>query len=119
MKTPTLVLGASTNPARYANIAIQRLREGGHEVIAIGRDVGSVSDVNISQQWPSESVHTVTLYLSPKRQPEYYAPIIAMKPRRVIFNPGTENPKFAEMLQREGIVTENACTLVLLSTGAY
>ncbi|MCF8258668.1 MAG: CoA-binding protein [Flavobacteriales bacterium] len=119
MKRTTLVLGASTNPARYSYMAIQKLRHYGHTVIAIGPREGTVADVAITLQWPVEGVDTVTLYIGPSRQPEYYDRVIALRPRRVIFNPGTENDGFAMLLREAGIVTEEACTLVMLGAETY
>lgn len=116
----TLVIGASTNPQRYAFMAVSQLRSHGHEVIAFGQTSGTIGDVDIETEWnPGWQVNTVTLYLNPARQQEYYDRIIALKPERVIFNPGTENPEFIELLQKNGIFPEVACTLVLLSIGNY
>jgi len=119
MKT-TLVIGASTNPARYSYIAVSRLRSYNHAVIAFGVKSGRVEDVEIETTWnPHWKVDTVTLYLNPANQVAYYDQIIALKPRRVIFNPGTENMEFSDLLNKAGIATEIACTLVLLSLGEY
>jgi predicted CoA-binding protein len=117
---PTLVIGASTDPTRYSYRAINLLRSYGHPVFGLGRDKGSVSDVQLVQDWVSDwKVDTVTLYINPRIQSQYYDRIIELKPNRVIFNPGTENPEFAEMLAKNGIESEEACTLVLLSIGEY
>src|SRR5690606_23697531 len=111
----TLVLGASLNPGRYSNLAINRLVNHGHTVEAVGLKKGVVAGVDISNEKENfEDIDTVTLYLNPKRQQEYYDYIISLKPNRVIFNPGTENPEFYEMLRKNNIETEVACTLVLL-----
>ncbi len=119
MKT-TLVLGASLNPSRYSNLAINRLVNYGHSVNAVGLKTGVVAGVAISTEKEKfENIDTVTLYLNPKRQEEYYDYIISLKPKRVIFNPGTENPEFYEMLRKNNIETEVACTLVLLGTNQY
>ena len=116
----TLVLGATTKPEKYANIAINKLVEKGHSVLAIGQNTGEVAGVKIyTKQIPLANIDTVTLYLNPKRQVEYYNYIIETKPKRVIFNPGTENPQFSQLLQSNGIKAEVACTLVLLSTNQY
>lgn len=120
MTKKTLVLGASLNEARYSNKAIRKLRNFEYPVLAIGLRKGKVEDVEIETLESSfEGVHTVTLYLNPKRQENYYNYIISLKPKRVIFNPGTENPIFYNLLNAEGIFYEEACTLVLLSTGQY
>jgi predicted CoA-binding protein len=116
----TLVLGASSNPNRYSHRAIEQLRKHGHEVIAVGIDEGQVADVEIQKEFPKDlGVDTVTLYLNPDRQKQYYALILALRPRRIIFNPGSENAEFSEKAESLGILTEEACTLVLLSTNQY
>ena len=120
MKNITLVIGASLNPNRYANIAIKRLRDKQVSVVALGLRRGKVLDVVIDdEKLPYKNIVTVTLYLNPKRQVAYYNYIIGLKPRRVIFNPGTENMEFVKMLQDHNIASEIACTLVLLSTNQY
>lgn len=116
----TLVIGASTNPSRYSNLAINRLVENGHALEAIGLKKGTIAGVAIeTEKKDFENIDTVTLYLNPKRQEEYYDYIVSLKPRRVIFNPGTENPDFYEILKKNNIEFEIACTLVLLSTNQY
>lgn len=120
MEKKTLVMGASTNRSRYANIAINRLVSHNIPTVAIGLREGEVAGVRIQTgEVPFEDVHTVTLYLGPPRQVDYYDYIISLKPKRVIFNPGTENPEFYRLLQRENIQVEVACTLILLSTKQY
>ena len=116
----TLVLGASLNPNRYSNIAIRRLVENNIETEAFGLRLGSVSNVQIKDTLTNfENIDTITLYLNPKRQKEYYQKILDLNPRRVIFNPGTENPEFQTVLEEAGVVVEIACTLVLLATNQY
>ncbi len=116
----TLVIGASLNPSRYSHRAIENLRKHGHEVIAVGRDSGRVADVDLQKDLPRDlGIDTVTLYLNPERQKEYYDAILKLQPQRIIFNPGTENPEFEAMAEAKGIATEEACTLVLLSTHQY
>lgn len=120
MKDVTLVIGASLNPNRYSNIAIKRLRDRQIPVVAIGLRKGEILDVSIlTEKTPLENIDTITLYLNPKRQEEYYNYIISLKPRRVIFNPGTENMELVKKLKENGIESEIACTLVLLSTNQY
>ena len=115
-----LVIGASLKPFRYSNMASKRLREHGHNVKAIGLCVGEIDDVTIETGKPNfTEVDTVTMYINPDRQPEYYDYIIGLNPRRVIFNPGTENSEFQTLLQDKGIEPIEACTLVMLSTGLY
>ncbi|MGC4058014.1 MAG: CoA-binding protein [Chitinophagaceae bacterium] len=116
----TLVLGASENPDRYSNMAIRRLRSHQHEVLAIGNKEGKVLDVAIQKETePFQHIDTVTLYLNPRNQQAYYDYIINLHPRRIIFNPGTENPDLEARANAAGIETMEACTLVLLSTGQY
>ena len=116
----TLVIGASLKEIRYSNIAIHRLRAYNHEVVAIGLREGIVVDVPITKEKvPFKAIDTVTLYLNPSRQEEYYEYIISLEPKRVIFNPGTENPDFYALLQTNGIPYEVSCTLVLLGTNQY
>jgi predicted CoA-binding protein len=120
MTLKTLVLGASLKESRYSNLAIQRLREKNIPVVAFGLRKGIVSDVPIdTDQIAYENIDTVTLYLNPKRQEGYYNYIIGLQPKRVIFNPGTENLEFVKLLQKNGIISEVACTLVLLSINQY
>lgn len=116
----TLVFGASLKPYRYSNIAIRRLVEASEEVLAFGLREGHVARVRIATTCKDfEGVDTITLYMNPERQRPFYDTIIRLKPRRVIFNPGTENPEFYALLGRAGIEVEVACTLVLLSMGQY
>lgn len=116
----TLVLGASTKPNRYAYKAIHLLRQYGHEVVAVGRYTGQVAGVPIQQEHPAnETIDTVTLYINPALQRSYYTWLMQLKPRRIIFNPGTENSELQALARQNGIYTEEACTLVLLNTGQY
>ena len=116
----TLVIGASTKPERYSYQAIERLEVKQHDVIALGLKPGKVHGISIETEkkdW--EAVDTVSLYLGPAHQEMYMDYIVSLKPRRVLFNPGTENPVFEQRLIKEGIHAERACTLVLLSTNQY
>ncbi|HXB95881.1 MAG TPA: CoA-binding protein [Puia sp.] len=116
----TLVLGASDNPGRYSNLAINRLRGKGHPVVAIGQRRMKIGDVDIETEKKAfEGVDTVTLYLNPTRQKEYYDYVLSLHPKRIIFNPGAENPELAGLARAGGIQPLEACTLVLLSTGQY
>jgi uncharacterized protein len=115
-----LVLGASTNEERISNTAIHRLRKHGYEVEAVGLKTGMVADVEIKTGMPIvENIDTVTMYVGAKNQPQFYDYIINLQPRRVIFNPGSENDEFEKMLQQKNIEVEEACTLVLLGTGQF
>lgn len=116
----TLIIGASSNPERYANMALRSLLKHQHEVVAVGLKKETVEGVAIeTEKIPFEGIHTVTLYLNPMRQQEYYDYILRLKPERVIFNPGTENPEFYRLLEANGIGYEIACTLVLLATNQF
>ena len=116
----TLVLGASDNPARYSNLAIKKLRRYGHPVVAVGRKDTTVDDVKVEKTHaPFEGVDTVTLYLNPLHQKEYYDYILSLNPKRIIFNPGAENNELVGLANQKGIETINACTLVMLSTNQY
>lgn len=117
----TLVLGASENPSRYSNMAIKRLRAHGIKVVAIGNKTGQVGDVNIvTDKEMYDDIHTITLYLNPANQRPYYEYILALKPKRIIFNPGTQNAELHQLAEENGIpVLLEACTLVMLGTGQY
>jgi predicted CoA-binding protein len=116
----TLVLGATTKPDRYAFRAINSLVSKGHSVLAIGQQTGEVAGVKIQTKMiPLKNIDTVTLYLNPRNQRDYYNYIIETEPKRVIFNPGTENPELYQLLRSNNIEVEVACTLVLLATDQY
>jgi predicted CoA-binding protein len=116
----TLVLGASDNPSRYSYLAVNKLRSKGHPVVAIGRKTGRVADVDVqTEKKPEQAIDTVTLYLNPTHQKEYYDYILSLHPRRIIFNPGAENEELEQLAQKNNIQTMEACTLVLLSTGQF
>ena len=120
MNKKTLVLGASLNANRYSNMAIESLVNKKNEVVAVGLIPGNVSGIIIETGEPQfENLDTITLYLNPKRQKEYYNYILSLRPKRVIFNPGTENMELIKLLRKNDIDSEIACTLVLLSTGQY
>jgi predicted CoA-binding protein len=119
-KKKTLVLGASDNPSRYSYLAILRLRKLGHPVVAVGKKYARVEDVAIeNEKTEFDNIHTVTLYLNPVLQQNYYEYILSLKPKRIIFNPGTENEELESLATRHQIKAIEACTLVLLSTGQY
>lgn len=116
----TVVLGASDNPERYSYKAINDLRSHHHPVVAIGKKVGTVADVEIVKSAEGESnVDTVTLYLNPTHQQAYYEYILSLHPKRIIFNPGTENEELISLASKQGIQCIEACTLVMLRTGQY
>lgn len=116
----TLVLGATPNPSRYAYIAAHRLVNAGHEIVNVGIKTGEVAGQPILNGQPAiDDVDTVTLYVGPQHQPAYYDWLLDLAPRRIIFNPGTENPELSRLARERGIETEVACTLVMLGSGQY
>ena len=118
----TAVIGASPNTTRYAFIASKMLHDYNHEVVPIGIKKGQILGMdilNIREKPEIEGIHTVTLYIGPVHQPEWYEYLLSLKPNRIIFNPGTENSKFAELAEAQGIEATYACTLVLLRLGSY
>ena len=120
MVKKTLVLGVSLNPNRYSNMAVKRLASNQVEVVAIGSKYGRIGKVLIEKDsFLYKDIHTVTLYLNRLRQKDYYDYIISLNPKRVIFNPGTENPDLYKILEENSIEYTEACTLVLLSTNQY
>ena len=120
MSKKTLVMGASENVQRYSNMAVRKLKKHQHEVKAYGLRKGEIDGVTIETDLLNyDDLDTVTLYLNPKNQQPYYDYILSLKPKRVVFNPGTENPDLYKLLNDNGIGFEEACTLVLLSTNQY
>ncbi len=116
----SMVIGASLKPWRYSHKAVLALRRQGQRVIAIGLRDGYIDDVKVERELPADvDIDTVTFYLSAERQSAYYEYLMNSKPRRVIFNPGTENPCLANKLSAMGVETLEACTLVMLSAGQY
>ncbi|MBV6643685.1 MAG: CoA-binding protein [Cyclobacteriaceae bacterium] len=121
-KKNTVIIGATPNPTRYAYFAAQRLNQHDHPIIPVGIKKGQVEKIDILdlRSRPSLSnVDTVTMYINPTHQVEWEDYILSLNPKRIIFNPGTENPSFAARANKRGIETLNACTLVMLSTGTY
>ena len=121
MSKRTLILGASPNPERYAHKATTMLSEHNHEVFPVGLRSGTIGEHEILTNTPAiDNIDTVTLYVGQKNQPVYYDYILdVIKPKRIIFNPGTENQELESLANKKGIQTEEACTLVLLSIGNY
>lgn len=120
MPLKTLVIGASPKPERYAFKAVNLLKEYGHPVVAIGSKEAMIGDTKILTGFPQlKDIDTVTLYIGPKIQPEFYEYVLDLKPRRIIFNPGTFNAYFINAARERGIETVEACTLVLLSTKKF
>jgi predicted CoA-binding protein len=120
MKKKTLVLGASTNPERYSNRAILKLEKFEHPVVAFGIKPGTIGNSSIETEFPSsDDIDTVTMYIGPNHQTNYISKILDLKPKRVIFNPGTENATYYKQFKDAGIEVLEACTLVMLSTNQY
>jgi predicted CoA-binding protein len=116
----TLVIGASENPTRYSYLAVEKLKSHGHPVIALGNKAGAIGDTKIQTEFLQEqNIDTVTLYINPAIQKQYAEYIMLLHPKRLIFNPGTENTELFQMAKANGIEALEACTLVLLSTGQY
>lgn len=120
MKKKTLVFGASLKPQRYSNVAIHRLRAHKQPAVAFGLRSGEVIGVRIDTELkPYKDIDTVTLYMNPERQKPFYDYLISLNPKRVIFNPGTENFELVKLLKEHQIKADFACTLVLLATNQY
>lgn len=123
MRKPTIVLGASNNPDRYAYKAVDFLQSINQPVYPVGIKKGVVKGLEILHDFNDskiqDTIHTVTLYINPLIQRDWYKKILELKPQRVIFNPGTENQEFEEMLEADGIETVEACTLVMIRTGVF
>jgi uncharacterized protein len=116
----TVVLGATPNPGRYAYIATVKLHVFGHEVIPVGIKKGNINDIAIHTDMPKiEGVDTITLYVGPLNQPQWYDYIFSLNPKRIIFNPGTENDWLHKEAEKRGIEALEACTLIMLSVGNY
>ena len=116
----TLVIGASENSDRYSNKAIRSLLAHQHPVVAIGNSKGVVENIAFDKEKVMfEDIDTITLYLNPKNQETYLDYILSIKPKRIIFNPGTENQQLFNLAKANGIEPLEACTLVLLATGQY
>lgn len=116
----TLILGASTNITRYAYLAAVRLSNCGHPIINIGITTGEVAGVSIEMRNVIYTdIDTITMYINPDKQQALYDYILKTNPKRIIFNPGTENEELKKLASTQGIITEYACTLVLLSLGQY
>lgn len=116
----TVVLGASPNPGRYSYLATTLLQKNGIETIPVGLRDGEINGLKIHSDRPTvEDVHTITLYVGPQHQPVYNDYILSLKPKRIIYNPGTENKELMDLAAAQGIHNEVACTLVLLNLGIY
>lgn len=120
LRFTTLVMGASMNPGRYSNIAVRKLKYNHYPVVAMGLREGEIYGVRIEKPFTRfDEIHTVTLYMGPAVLKQYHEYIVALKPSRVIFNPGTEDPEFQMRLSNEGIEVVEACTLIMISSDQY
>jgi len=116
----TVVIGVSEKPGRYANIAVSRLLQYGHEVVPIGQKKGTIQNLEILTGQPDiKDVHTITMYVRPENQKGMYDYLLSLKPERIIFNPGTENEELERLAHAAGIEAIEGCTLVMLSIGNY
>ncbi|MXV51912.1 CoA-binding protein [Pedobacter sp. HMF7647] len=116
----TLIIGATPNPERYAYLAANKLKRFGHDIVNVGIKNGEVAGVPIERAGDIHNdIDTITMYVGPSHQPEYYEYILKTNPKRIIFNPGTENRELEDLARENGIEPLDACTLVLLSTGQY
>lgn len=118
----TLVVGATANPGRYAFLAARMLSDYGHEFVPIGIKKETVLGreiLNLREKPPLENIDTITLYIGPQNQPEWYDYLLSLKPKRIIFNPGTENEAFEKMAEDKNIEVVEGCTLVMLRTSQY
>lgn len=118
----TVVIGATPNPSRYAYIAAHSLKANKHEFVPVGIKRGEVHGqpiLNINDKPDIKDVDTITMYIGPQRQTPWYDYILSLKPRRIIFNPGSENPEFARLAEQQGVEVLEACTLVMLRTNQY
>jgi uncharacterized protein len=116
----TLVFGASLREDRYSNAAIHSLLNHGHTVSAVGLRSGTIRDVWVQTGTPAiDGIHTITLYLNPRNQVPYYDYLLGLNPRRIIFNPGTENPELRSLAKARGMEVVYDCTLYMLSLGMY
>jgi uncharacterized protein len=118
----TVIIGATTNPGRYAYLAARMLTEYNHEVVPVGIKDGAVFGKEILDIFGKpaiKDVHTVTLYIGPQRQPEHIDYILSLKPKRIIFNPGTENEEFIRRAEAQGVEALEACTLVMLRSRQF
>ena len=122
MSKKTVIIGATPNASRYAHTAAHMLTDHQHTIVPVGIKSGTVAGqeiIDLRDQPEVADVDTVTLYIGPQHQPEWYEYILGLNPQRIIFNPGTENPEFSEMAQARGIEAVEACTLVMLRVGTY
>ena len=122
MSKKTVIIGATPNPSRYAYTAAGMLTEYQHPIVPVGIKKGTVNEqeiLDLREKPAIDEVDTVTLYIGPRHQPEWYDYILGLNPRRLIFNPGTENRELYQQATQQGIEAVEACTLVMLRAGTY
>ncbi len=118
--TKTLILGASPNSSRFSHKATKSLQNHNIEVVPVGIRKGKIGEAEIIKERPAiDDIHTITMYIGPARQKDYYSYILSLHPKRIIFNPGTENQELMEMAKNEGIEVLEDCTLIMLNSGRY
>lgn len=118
----TVIIGATPNPSRYAYLAAEMLQEYNQDFVPVGIKRGNVFGkeiLDLRSHPDIENVDTITLYINPQHQKEWYDYFFKLKPKRVIFNPGTENPELEKALEEKNIQALEACTLVLLRSGQF
>lgn len=118
----TVIIGATPNPARYAYRAAQMLTSYGHPIVPLSIKRGTVAGEEIQDLRSKPAINdvdTVTLYIGPRNQPEWYDYILSLAPKRIIFNPGTENSSFIQLARERGIEPVTGCTLIMLQVGTY
>ncbi len=116
----TLVVGASPNPQRYSNKAVRLLKRYNHNVVPLGIRTGEIDNLQIITGKPEiPDIHTVTLYIGPEKQTEYYDYLLGLHPERIIFNPGTENAEFIHLAEKQGVEVVQNCTLVMLNSDLF
>jgi hypothetical protein len=115
-----VVLGASPDPGRYSYRAVRQLVKRNYEVVAIGKKKGLIGDILIETgQPPIQDVHTILIYLSPHHQGEIFDYVLSLRPKRVIFNPGTESPEFEEILISHNVEVVHDCSLVMMAMDRF
>jgi uncharacterized protein len=116
----TVVLGASPDFSKYSYKCVKSLIRHGHEAIPVGKNPGKIEGIEILTGTPQiPDVHTITLYLSPANQKEYYDYILSLNPSRIIFNPGTHNQELIDLAKEEDITVVVDCSLLLLNSDSF
>lgn len=116
----TMVLGATPNRKRFAHICVKSLMRYDYPVIPVGIKEGKIAGVPIQVGKPQiKDLDTVTVYLNPENQKDYYDYLINLGPRRIILNPGAENEELRAIAEKEGIDVIEDCTLVMLNSGQF